>query len=464
MINYNDIKDLSHEELIKLAQGYITAEEPGEVERILCELLDEDSGHPQALFILGKVYSKMQRKGLANTLFRRALERAPERSEVWGSVGNTIDPYVDAQEAEKYLLKALQLNPENESACVNLSNTYTIDNQFEKGVEYAKRALEIQPESIAGHDNLGMSYLALGEWAKGWDGVEWALGHGFRPETQYGDEDRWDGKPGQRVICYGMQGIGDEILYGSCLPDLIRDCEEVILDCDPRLEGLFRRSFPDAHVYGTRKRKAGWPNKHEWDARVAIDTLPRFYRREWEDFPGEPFLKADPVRQLQWKVVLDSISDRPKIGIGWMGGGKMTARKRRSIDVRLFEPLLEVGDLIDLEYEKHDHKGMEIHQWDHATLTGNYDDTAALVSQLDYIVTVPTAIVHAGGGLGIPTYVLKPEKPSWRYAPDRMAWYNSVDLIPFYESWENSIQTIKEKICLKSSSDTIEQKVFPITR
>lgn len=445
MVNYNDIKDCSLEELIKLAQGYMQAEVFDDAERILCEALDIDPGNPHCLFMLAKIYSKMERKGLAETLARRALERSPERSELWGTVGKCIDPYRDATEAKKYLKKAIELNPKNEAALVNMSNTCTLNGEFEKGKEWAERVLKVQPNSIAGHDNLGMACLALGEWGKGWDNVEWALGHGYRPETQFGEEDRWDGSKGKSIICYALQGLGDEILYGSCIPDLIKDSKHVIVECDERLEGLFQRSFKKAKVYGTRRKTAKWPNEHTWDARVALDTLPRFYRREKEDFPGKPFLVADPDRRLQWRALLDSISDRPKIGIAWTGGGKLTARTRRSVDVKLFESLLQIGDLIDLEYTKHDHKGMKIYQWDHATQTKDYDDTAALVAELDAVVTVCTAIVHLSGGLGKECHVLVPEIPSWRYAQD-LPWYDSVKLHRNKGSWEDVMKEIKSDL------------------
>jgi tetratricopeptide (TPR) repeat protein len=445
VVNYNDIKDLSVEELIRLSQKYFEITEYTEAERILCELLDLDSGNPQALFLLGKIYSKMERKGLAETLFRRSLESSPTRSEIWGSIGNSIDPYFRGEEAEKYLRKAIQLNPENEAALVNLSNTLCLNGRFQEAKEVAKTAIDFQPESIAGHDNYGMACLALGEWSEGWDNVEWALGHGYRPETQFGDEDRWEGEKGKDVICYSLQGLGDEILYGSCLPDLIEDCGHVILECDPRLEGLFRRSFPEISVYGTRKRQASWPNDHTWDARVSNDTLPRFYRRSLEEFPGVPFLKADPVRRLQWKAVLDSISDRPKIGISWKGGGKLTARRKRSVDVELFESLSEIGDLIDLSYDKNDHKGVKIHQWDHATLTDNYDDTAGLVAELDAVVSVCTGVIHLAGALGKSCHVLVPEVPSWRYATE-MPWYDSVKLHRNKGDWKSLINQVKDDL------------------
>jgi len=173
-----------------------------------------------------------------------------------------------------------------------------------------------------------------------------------------------------------------------------------------------------------------------------------FYRNQDEDFPGTPFLKACPVRREQWRHTLDSMSDRPKMGIAWNGGGKMTAREHRSMPVELFKDLAEFGDLIDLEYEKKDHKDLDITRFEFATLSDDYDDTAALVAELDYVVTVCTAMVHLCGGLGVPCHVLVPPKPSWRYAYDDMIWYNSVHLHHCKDGWEagmkDFIKTLKK--------------------
>ncbi len=442
MVSYNDLKDLSMDEIILIAKDYLDAGSFPEVIEVMSLALDMEPDHPQCLFILGTVFMKSNREGIAETLFRRALERAPQRAEIWGSIGRCIDSYTRPEESIKFLKKAVDMAPNSPKTMVNLSNAYSLDGQWELSLEWAKKVLEIDPESDAGHDNLGMAYLALGEWGKGWDGHNYGLGHKFRPETQYGEEGRWDGTKGQSVIVCGEQGLGDEILYGSCLPDIIRDSKEVIVDCDHRLEGLFRRSFPEASVYGTRGMEASWPRHHTWDARCSIGCLPQFYRRKDEDFPGTPFLKADPVRRKQWRVTLDDISDRPKIGITWKGGGKLTARNNRSIPLKLLAPLAELGDLIDLSHEKRDHGDLEIHQWDHATLTNDYDDTAALVAELDLVVTVCTSIVHLAGGLGVPTYVLVPPKPSWRYNYGNMIWYDSVDLYQSSGDWSEVINRL----------------------
>ncbi len=84
-----------------------------------------------------------------------------------------------------------------------------------------------------GQLNLAHTYLAKGEWDKGW--AEWhkSLGGKFRKEWVYGDEVRWDGTKDKTLIIYGEQGLGDEIFYGSCIPDAISSSKQVYIDCDP---------------------------------------------------------------------------------------------------------------------------------------------------------------------------------------------------------------------------------------
>lgn len=444
MVNYSDIKDKTVEELCAIALAYLKAEEPDDALRVASFALEQDVNNPKALFIVGNVFLETGKEPIAEHIFRKVLEITPMKGEVWGSVGRSIDAYRRPEEAFKYLKRAHELKPKATAPMINLANAYCVAGMYKESLYWAQKVIDIKPDSASGNDNHGMARLGLGDFT-GFDGTNYGLGGKYRPETQYGDEERWDGTKNKTVIVCGEQGLGDEIIYGSCIPDLIKDSKEVIIDCDHRLESLFKRSFPKASVYGTRRCTADWPHNHTWDARIAVGSLPMFYRRKEEDFPGTPFLVADPVRRKQWRLILDELSDRPKVGIAWSGGVKLTGRHLRSTTLDMFKPLLEDFELIDLSHEKKDYD-LPIHQWDHATLTGNYDDTAGLVAELDFVVTVCTSIVHLAGGLGVPTYVLTPERPSWRYSLGRMPWYNSVELIPYKDSWENSIQSAIQQI------------------
>lgn len=425
MLSYNSYKNLSPSERVDVARKYIEHGSNDSALTILSSILDDDPDHPEALFHVANIMLESDKIGIASSLFRRLLEIVPDKAEVWTALGRTIPDDTNEEESLQCFRKALEINPDYTPAMVNMGAVLTHSGKPEQAIKLLTKALSIDPGSPAAHDMRGMAHLMLGHWKEGWRDNLWSLGEKFRKEIVFGDEERWDGKPGQVVIVYGEQGLGDEIMFASCLPDAIKDCKKVIVECDPKLETLFQRSFPKAIVYGTRRLAADWPNKHKWDARCSIGTLPMFYRNKDEDFPRTPYLKADPLRRKQWRTTLDDMGKRPKIGIAWTGGGKYTGRGKRHIPLEYFKPLFDIGDVICLEYEKADTEGYPIHQWSHATLTNDYDDTAALVAELDFVVATTTTINHLCGALGVPCHTLVESKPNYRFY--KMLWHD-IDL------------------------------------
>jgi hypothetical protein len=286
-----------------------------------------------------------------------------------------------------------------------------------------------------------MAYLAMGRWLEGWRDYNANVGlEKNRREIIYGDEPQWDGSKGKDVVVYGEQGIGDEISFASCIPDLIRDSKSVTIETDMRLLNLFKRSFPQCEVHGTRYKKAApeWRAEKKFDGRVALAKLPQFYRNKDTDFPEGKYLVPNPEMVTQWKALLDSLGTKPKIGIAWHGGLPHTGRKKRSVTLDTLAPLFKFdADWISLQYvdngdiqSAEEKYGVKIHDWDWGTRVQDYDQTVALVSQLDLVITVCTSVVHAAGALGIPTWVLVPRCPMWRYLTkgEWFPWAKSVRL------------------------------------
>jgi hypothetical protein len=236
-------------------------------------------------------------------------------------------------------------------------------------------------------------------------------------------------------------------MMSSCIPDAARDVGKVVLECDSRLAGLFKRSFPGVDVYGTRRIKSvERPEKYTVDAGAAIGSLPLFYRPTPESCPGTPYLVADPERRLQWRALLDSLGRKPKIGICWSGGKKWTNAAGRSMGLEAFRPLMEALDAewISLQYKDPQQEiaatGLPVRHWPHGATTSDYDDTAALVSELDMVIGVHTACHHLAGALGVPTIVLVPEKSLWIWAVNG----STEQSVPWYRSAKKFQQKSKE--------------------
>ena len=412
-----------------------------EAAQVLSKYIDKDWDNPEALFLLGYCFMKADNVGLAYQMFKRASDVFPGEAAIWHNIGKLYHERQEEDKAEEFFRKALKCKPNFYNALEGLGMTSINKGDYKRCIEYCNRALAENPEAMEAKINRGMAYLALKRWHEGWRDYNYNLGRDKnRKIIIYGDEKPWDGTKGLDVVCFGEQGIGDEISFASCIPDLIRDSKSVTIECDGRLEKLYRRSFPSCEVYGTRYRKeeVPWRAERKFDARVAIGQLPMFYRNKDSDFPGDPYLIPNPQMALQWRSLLNSLGSKPKIGLSWTGGLPHTGQKRRSVTLDTYAPLLKGfdADWISLQYKEvdvsqaEDKYGVKIHDFDWGTRVHDYDQTVALISELDLVISVSTTVVHAAGGLGKECWCLVPEKPMWRYMESGswFPWAKSVTL------------------------------------
>ena len=424
-------------------------DDPDEAHRRCRELLNTNPDDPLALFLIGTIEAKCERFGLAYNIFRRVVDLKPERAEAWNNVGMALEGMHFPGRAREAFLEAWKRDKGNASYPANVALTFLEERKYQQTLEWCAKAFSLDPEHAGAKTQFGMASLATGNWKDGWPALSYSLGNKFRKEVAYGDEVRWDGTSGQTVVFYGEQGLGDEIMYASCVPDAQARCKEVILECDLRLEGLFKRSFPGVHVYGTRRaNEVAWPAHHKIDARCPVGQMPQFFRPSMDSCPGTPYLTADPERRIQWRALLDSWGKKPKIGLAWSGGSKHNNPEARAIGLEALSPLIEGmdADWVSLQYkdpaEEIEKSGLPVRHYPRATLTSDYDDTAALVAELDLVIGPHTSVHHLAGGLGVPSLILVPEKTIWIYQQPHMPWYRSATLVKQRGSWSETIGSL----------------------
>lgn len=435
-------QDNELESRIIKAHDLAASGEPDEALREASKILDENPDEPRALFLAAYVFLEAERYGMAYNVLKRASEIVPFREEVWNNMGMACMKMGRIDEARKLLNKSLKLNPKNVSAMNNLALICVNEGKPSEAIEIANKSLAINPDQWDVKETKGYASLMLGKWEDGWDGYEAMVGHSkHRTRTPRKNVPYWDGSDVDTLLICGEQGIGDEISFASMLSDVRPN---VVLECDRRLEGLFKRSFPKMKVYGTRFDKPSVNWDEDYQAYCLIGSLGWHYRISDASFTGEPYLVADPERKLQWRALLDSLGDKPKIGIAWSGGLPDTHGKRRSLTLESLLPILKQdATFISLQYknpqkeldafqEKH---GIKIHHWSRAAEAVDYDETAALVAELDLVITVQTAVVHLAGALGTPCWAIVPNKPHWRYATHKFLWAKSVEIFRQVKDW-----------------------------
>lgn len=435
-----------NDELILKAKA-LADSEPDEALRICSHIMNEDmtGDHGKmALFLSGYIMLQAERFGLAYHIYERCAQLNPKQSEIYANMGMCLeesDPY----RAMRMFQKAYQLKPDNANAYANEGLMHLLTGNPARCVELCEKAESLKPELRAAKHNKGLAQIMLRQWKEGWQNYYDTLGVKHREGRDYGLPE-WNGEPGT-VIVYGEQGVGDEIMFSSCLPDLMKT-NSVILDCDSRLEDLFSRSF-NCPVYGTRfKDSTPILDNHEAQYQCAIGQLPRFYRNCEASFPGSPYLNPDPEQSIQWRALFDTFKGK-KVGIAWSGGLPNTGMKKRTLSPDDFEPIFNDHDtFISLEYKPVEKEIIDkygIKSYPRATAKGgSIDDLAAMISQLDYVVTACTTVVYIAGAMGVPCYVMVPDKPGYRYHTEGdFPWYNSVILVRQKGTWRETIERMQ---------------------
>jgi tetratricopeptide (TPR) repeat protein len=402
------------------------------------KLLDEDPNNYQFLYLLSTALlqqSQAKSRPLATQLLERAVMLNPGYYEALNNLGSCHMQAQRHDKAREYWKRALRCEgrapQEYGDIWCNLGCLHVNNGDPELGLPMLKTALKLNPASPDAHWNHALILLEIGQYGEGWDEYAWGFKNIYRQNRDYRDGlPLWDGSPDGVVITWGEQGIGDELLFSSMIPDLCAVSKKVIIDCHPRLERIFRQSFPDTVIYPTRKDKyIHWVHNHP-DAthRICMGDLGKYFRRSLDDFPKDraSYLKADPERVEYYKKKLAKLGDKPKVGISWTGGYKKTGKDYRSIPLMDWKPILKECDCtwISLQYtpeayetisQAEEELDTRIYHWPSAVQNQEYMETAALVSSLDLVITVNTAVHHLAGALGKECWTMTPKAHAWRY-------------------------------------------------
>ena len=413
-------------------------------EELLRKVIAKEPQWVDALNALGNIEKMQEHWGSAEDYYRRALAIQPDTAAIWSNLGLCLRESGQAEAAEAALRRALQLLPGSPDALVNLAMIAADTGKQDEARVLLQRVLAIDADLAEAHTGLAHLLLKNGEFAEGWREYEWRFkcsDAGAQRELSF---PHWDGAPikDRVLLVRAEQGLGDQIMLASCLPEVIERAGLCLIECEPRLVSLFARSFPLARFYPYyAKREPQWAGNNKLpDYQIHLGSLPALYRRQAGDFPQhDGYLRADPERVAYWRSRLAGLGAGLKVGISWRGGAPRTRRALRSLALGEWLPILQQAgaQFVSLQYDDSGDEidalarsaGVRVHHWQDAI--DDYDETAALVAALDRVISVQTAVVHLAGALGTPTWVLVPVVPEWRYLAQgtTMPWYPSVLLM-----------------------------------
>jgi Flp pilus assembly protein TadD len=457
----------------------------GEAEAIYRQVLARQPNHADALNLLGVIAHQVGRDDVAEPLIKRAISIAPNTAEFHYNLGLTQSgqrnwdaaiashrqadrlrpnhsPTLSGLGAALYRAglfdEALQvqqrtraLQPDSADAYCNLANVLLALGNADEALTNAQQSVALQPDSAAAHMTLGIILLTTGQFQRGWLEYEWRFritGETILPinfRRPY-----WQGEPlnGRRILLHSEQGFGDTIQFVRYIPRVVALGGKVIVAAQPELLSLLC-TMPG--VVEVADRQGILP---DFDVHCPLMSLPRLFNTSLDDIPAQvPYLHPDPAKLEYWRNRMAG-ETRRKIGLAWAGRARHPNDRLRSITLSMLAPLAQAKDVAFYSLQKQQAAAqikngpLDVTDWTEEIK--DFSDSAALVANLDLVISVDTAPVHLAGAMGKPVWVLMPFAPDWRWLLERTdsPWYPTLRLFrqPKLRDWTTPIERVKEEL------------------
>jgi tetratricopeptide (TPR) repeat protein len=420
-----------------------------------------DPKYAEAYYNRGIALKDLKRLEEAVASYDGAICVRPEYAEAHNNKGNALQELERFEEALESYDRALALRPGHFEALNNRGVTLRYLKRTGEAIDALDRALKLAPEFADAHWNRSLCLLQLGRFEEGWRDYEWRLRRADQNVPRPPSERLWNGEDiaGKRLFVFSEQGLGDTIQFCRYAKLAEETGAKVVLAVQERLVRLLKSLSPTIEMIVP----GGSPP--EYDVCCPLLSLPRLFGTDANSISSHvPYLRAEQDRARKWRERIGQ--EGFKIGIGWQGEKEGIIDIGRSFPARMFESITKIPGtrLISLQkFAGSDQLANLPETMKVETLGDNFDagpdgflDSAAVMENLDLIVTSDTAIAHLAGALGRPTWVALKHVPDWRWLLDSSdtSWYPSMrlfrqknrgDWAPVFADMEKQLRGIVSK-------------------
>ena len=386
-----------------------------------------------AYYNLGNALRLSNRNAEAASSYAHALRLRPNFAEGHNNLGIALRRMNRLTEAELSLREAILLRPHYPLAFVNLGLTLADSGRLVEALALYEEAMRLEPQNVDAHRNRSLVWLLAGDLERGFPEYCWRWRCSDFSPPRF-TTPAWDGSPleGRSILLYTEQGFGDTILFVRYAGEVQRRGGVVTLAAQEALLPLLKT------YDGVDRLLPRDPLPDDCDTHLPLLNVPAVLRTTLATVPAPvPYLHADADRVERWRSSLASISGL-KVGIAWQGNPAIHYDLTRSIPLRQFEPLASVPGVNLLSLQK-GHGSEQLQDlrfavWDLGPDLdregGAFLDTAAVIKNLDLVITCDTVFTHLAGALGVPVWLVLPKVPHWTWLLDRedTPWYPTARL------------------------------------
>ncbi|MBM4146648.1 MAG: tetratricopeptide repeat protein [Nitrospira sp.] len=349
--------------------------------------------------------------------------------------------------------RVLQLKPDHSDASYNFGNVYAAKGQFNEAIQCYQRAIELNPDYAEAHWNIALINLLLGNFKEGWKGYEWRWKLKDIISHRDFSQPIWNGYDinGKTILLHAEQGFGDTIQFIRYAPLVAQRSARVILECQKELVSLLKS------VEGIHQVISYEESLPDFNIHCPLLNLPSIFNTTTDNIPAEiPYITADASLIKKWHEKVKHDTSKLKIGLVWAGEKLYKNDFSRSCSFEIFSALNLSDDITWYSLQKGDPstqvenslKGINL--IDYTDELRDFSDTAALMQNLDLIISVDTAVAHLAGALGKPIWTLLPFVPDWRWMLNRedSPWYPTMRLFrqPSRGDWKSILENVADSL------------------
>ncbi len=389
----------------------------------------------------GNTLHELKRFEEALASYDRALALRPDYAEAHSNRGNALQQLKRFDEAVVSHDRAVTLRADLAEAHSNRGNALKELARFEDALASFERAIAMRPDLADAHFNEAMCRLLIGDFDRGWEKNEWRWGtEQLKGGKRSFSQPLWLGSDevaGKTILLHAEQGLGDTIQFGRYAPLVAARGARVILEVQRPLYDLMRTLSDAVEVVAAGDRLP------DFDLHCPLLSLPLAFATRFETIPSAmPYLSAPETSTRAWRERLGK-REKPRIGLVWAGNprkelpGANRIDGQRSIALDRLAPLFQVTACAFFSLQKGDDAARQLRDSDlrqqvidHTDDLHDFSDTAALIENLDLVISVDTSVAHLAGALGKPFWLLNRYNTCWRWLLDRedSPWYPTARL------------------------------------
>ena len=403
---------------------------------------------------LGSIQCDLGSPDQAIDTLTAAIYRMPNEAILWNSLATVLAENGRVEESLVFYNEAVRLEPKFARLHHNLGYAYSHLGRLDEALASYDRALEtvVDPaERLETTHSRSICLIGMGKLEEGFSEFETRNHPRFRAFLKHVlKAPQWKGEDlaGKRIAVVGEQGLGDEFMFATVLPDIQRavgDAGKLYIAVDPRLVPLFQRSFPKAEVGAYDDRTLLDPNgnealrfikfvtdKQEPDFWSPMGSALQYLRKSLADFPHETFLKADPERTKSMRGLLEAKGEGPFVGICWRSMMLGAKRAKYYSPLDLWAPILTTPGVtfVNLQYgdcaaeiaHVKETLGVDVSVLD-VDLKDDIDGAAALSAAVDLVISAPTAAAANAGAVGTEVWFVTAGRTWPQLGTDEYPWY-----------------------------------------